>query len=82
VSDEFLAPVSHPSRPQRPVPAGACDCHVHVFGPYRRFPLAAERSYTSPELPARAFLAMIDAIGFARGVLVQASPMGPITGRC
>jgi predicted TIM-barrel fold metal-dependent hydrolase len=76
VSEAFLAPVARPSHPKRPVPTGACDCHVHVFGPYARFPLAAERSYTTPELPVHAFLAMIDAIGFARGVLVQASAYG------
>jgi predicted TIM-barrel fold metal-dependent hydrolase len=34
-----------------PVPAGACDCHVHVFGDMKRFPLSPERSYTPP--PAR-----------------------------
>jgi len=28
------------------VPTGACDCHVHVFGDTRRFPLAADRPYT------------------------------------
>ena len=25
------------------------DCHAHLFGPYARFPLAADRSYTPPE---------------------------------
>jgi 2-pyrone-4,6-dicarboxylate lactonase len=28
------------------VPKGACDCHVHVFGPPDRFPMAADRRYT------------------------------------
>jgi hypothetical protein len=25
---------------------GACDCHVHVFGPFDRYPLVREGSYT------------------------------------
>jgi predicted TIM-barrel fold metal-dependent hydrolase len=31
------------------VPAGACDCHTHIFGDPRRFPFASSRVYT-PEL--------------------------------
>ena len=49
------------SRPNRPLPPGARDCHTHVFGPYARFPLAAERSYTPPEAPFEAHLAWPDA---------------------
>jgi predicted TIM-barrel fold metal-dependent hydrolase len=74
--DTFLPPVTAPSRPRRPTPPGACDAHVHIFGPFNRFPLSAERSYSSPELPASAFLALLDAIGFERGVLVQPSAYG------
>ena len=30
------------------LPAGACDCHVHVFGPVEEFPLApGARNYTA-----------------------------------
>jgi hypothetical protein len=28
------------------VPAGACDCHTHVFGNPQRFPFTASRAYT------------------------------------
>lgn len=65
-----------PSRPQRPLPAGACDAHAHVFGPFGRFPLAAERSYTPPEATPEAHRAMLDAVGFTRGVVVQGSAHG------
>jgi predicted TIM-barrel fold metal-dependent hydrolase len=64
------------SAPAFDVPAGACDCHAHVFGPYERFPLAQERTYTPPECSADTYLAMLDTIGFARGVLVQGSAHG------
>ena len=63
-------------RPKVEVPAGAWDCHAHVFGPFDRFPLRAERAYT-PDLATGAdWKRMHDAIGISRGVLVQASVYG------
>src|SRR3984957_10651434 len=64
------------SRPKLPPQRGACDTHAHVFGPAARFPYADERSYTPPDAPLEKYLAMLDAIGFARGVLVQGSAHG------
>jgi len=58
------------------LPAGACDSHAHVFGPYALYPLAAERSYTPPENDVSRFLAHLDRLGLARGVLVTASACG------
>lgn len=58
------------------MPPLACDTHAHVFGPFDRFPLPADRSYDPPLAPATAHLAMLDRIGCARGVLVQASVPG------
>jgi predicted TIM-barrel fold metal-dependent hydrolase len=63
-------------RPSEPLPVGAVDCHCHVFGPYDRFPLAAERAYTVPEAPLAAHEAMKRDVGFARTVLVQAGGYG------
>src|ERR1700704_4726008 len=65
-----------PSRPRIPLPAGACAPHAHVFGPAARFPYAADRSYTPPDAPLEKYLAMLDTLGFARGVLVQGSAHG------
>ena len=69
-------PPRAPSRPKIPLPAGACDTHAHVFGPAARFPYAADRSYTPPDAPLEKYLAMLDTLGFARGVLVQGSAHG------
>src|SRR5262245_36544263 len=34
------------------VPAGACDCHTHIFGEPDKFPFFAGRTYTpEPALP-------------------------------
>jgi predicted TIM-barrel fold metal-dependent hydrolase len=64
------------SRPKVPPPPDACDTHAHVFGPASRFPYADDRSYTPPDAPLEKYLGMLDAIGFARGVLVQGSAHG------
>ena len=65
-----------PTRPKFPPPPKACDCHAHVFGPAERFPYAADRSYTPPDAPLAKYLGMLDAVGFARGALVQGSAHG------
>ncbi|HEX3340843.1 MAG TPA: amidohydrolase family protein, partial [Pseudolabrys sp.] len=58
------------------LPQGACDCHCHVFGPAKRFPYAEPRSYTPDDAPLDAYLALLDRLGFDRGVLVQPSAYG------
>src|SRR5882762_7167040 len=62
--------------PAEPLPAHATDCHMHVFGPFDRFPLAAERAYNVPEAPLAAHERMKAQVGLERTVLVQASGHG------
>lgn len=69
-------PPLQPTRPKLPPPPKACDTHAHVFGPAARFPYADDRSYTPPDAPLAKYLAMLDAVGFDRGVLVQGSAHG------
>ena len=59
-----------------PMPAGACDCHVHVFCDPRRFPMSAERTYTPPIAPVESVLAHLHALGLDRVVIVSASVYG------
>lgn len=49
------------------------DCHAHLFGPYDRFSLAEERSYTPPEAVLEHYLALLAHLGLSHGVLVQPS---------
>jgi predicted TIM-barrel fold metal-dependent hydrolase len=74
-------PDPHP-RPARrfKVPAGAVDTHAHVIGLPPRYPLVTTRSYTAPEASPAAYLAMLDAVGMAHGVLVQVSVHGTDNG--
>jgi len=58
------------------LPRGACDCHCHVFGPAARFPYAEPRSYTPDDAPLESYMALLDRLGFDRGVIVQPSAYG------
>ena len=49
------------------------DCHAHLFGPYARYPLAADRSYTPPEAVEAQYLALLSPLGLSHGVLVHPS---------
>lgn len=66
----------HDPQPRRPtfaVPAGACDCHAHVFGPGDRYPFTPHGLYTPADALPADYRHMLDAIGMERGVLVQPS---------
>lgn len=56
--------------------AARWDCHAHVFGPYTRYPLAPERTYTPPEALEQQYAALLDRLGMAHGVLVHPSAYG------
>jgi 2-pyrone-4,6-dicarboxylate lactonase len=66
--------------PKVPLPPGAADCHMHVFGPYDRFPLAPERAYNVPEAPLEEHERMKRAVGLERTVFVQSSGHGTDNG--
>jgi predicted TIM-barrel fold metal-dependent hydrolase len=52
------------------------DCHAHLFGPYSRYPLALDRSYTPPEAIASDHRALLARLGLSHGVLVHPSAYG------
>lgn len=58
------------------LPERATDCHMHVFGPFGRYPLAAERAYNVAEATLEAHEHMKRRVGLERTVLVQASAYG------
>ena len=64
------------TRPRFAVPAGACDCHMHVFGAGELYPPAAQRVYTPTPAPVAAWRAMAERLGLARVVFVQPSAYG------
>src|SRR3954471_13204696 len=63
-------------KPKLKLPPKAADCHCHVFGPRDRYPWAANRLYTPPQVMLDHYLAMLDTVGFERGVMVQTGLYG------
>ncbi len=65
-----------PSAPGFVLPQGSCDCHVHLFGPFERYPLAQRRLYTPAPAQTSDLLSILDRAGVERAVLVQPSAYG------
>jgi predicted TIM-barrel fold metal-dependent hydrolase len=65
-----------PRTPALELPAGSCDAHCHIYGPFDRFPLPDDRSFTPP-LASEAMLRRLhDRLGLARAVIVQSQGHG------
>ncbi len=73
---DIAGPDPDTKTPDLPTPPGACDVHAHVFGPADRFPYTEGRGYTPPDAPLETYLAHLDALGMARGVVVQGNAHG------
>jgi predicted TIM-barrel fold metal-dependent hydrolase len=63
-------------RPNFVMPAGACDCHVHVFGPQAVFPFSPQRSYTPEDCTFDDLMAMEATLGIERVVIVHGGAHG------
>jgi predicted TIM-barrel fold metal-dependent hydrolase len=63
-------------KPVLAAPAGACDCHIHIFGPRKLYPLAADPAYIPSDAPVEAYLAVRNRLGIERAVVVQPSAYG------
>ena len=73
----LLAAASQPSTPVNfAVPAGACDCHTHIFGDPRRFPLWSGRTYTPETASVTEMRALHRALHSERVVIVNPSIYG------
>lgn len=58
------------------MPHGACDSHVHVFGPLAQYPVSADAPYTVPDDGPDQLLACMDAAGIQHAVIVHAAVSG------
>jgi 2-pyrone-4,6-dicarboxylate lactonase len=72
------APSFHPSptRPKVALPEGACDAHVHVFGPQSVFPFAEGRPFTPADAPKEKLFALHAHLGIRHCVIVQSTCHG------
>ena len=70
------AAASQPATPVRfGIPAGACDCHTHIFDP-RQFPFVATRVYTPESASVDEMRTLHRALHMDRVVIVQPSVYG------
>jgi predicted TIM-barrel fold metal-dependent hydrolase len=58
-------------RPNFQLPPGTCDTHVHIWGPFDRFPVAKGAPYTPPERNKDDLRALHARLGVERAVIVQ-----------
>lgn len=65
-----------PTTPTLPLPTGACDTHVHVFGPASRFPFASTSSLAPADAPKETLYALHQRLGIQRCVIVQSAVHG------
>jgi len=73
----FLAAASQPRTPIAfDVPPGACDCHTHIFGDPKRFPMTPARVYTPEPALVDEMRTLYRALHMDRVVIVQPSVYG------
>lgn len=72
-------PDPNPRTPRHPVPAGAWDCHIHLFGPAAQFPFELHSPYTSDDALPEDYLRLQEKLGFAHAVIVSAGGYGRST---
>ena len=58
------------------VPAGACDCHVHVFGDPKQYPFFAGRTYSPETASVEQLRQLLSSLRLERVVIVQPSVYG------
>jgi len=66
----------HPRRPSRPPPPGTIDSQFHVLGPAERYPVRPGAAYEMPSATWEAARRMHQALGIARGIVVQTTTYG------
>lgn len=60
--------------PRIKTPAGACDCHIHVYED--RFPVVPQATFKPPHAPLDDYLEVRKALGLSRVVVVQPNGYG------
>jgi 2-pyrone-4,6-dicarboxylate lactonase len=69
-------PDPNPKTPKLKAPRGACDTHIHLFGPASKYPFAADSPYHAHEASPETFIALQDALGLSTSVIVSPGGYG------
>lgn len=65
------APDPNPKKPKLKAPSGACDTHIHLFGPAAKYPFAHDSPYTSRDQLPETLFALQDTLGLSTAVVVS-----------
>ena len=71
-----MGPDPHPKKPKIKAPPGACDTHIHLFGPAAKYPFAPDSPYTSRDALPETFMALQDTLGLSTAVIVSPGGYG------
>ena len=63
-------------QPRFKMPAGAWDCHAHIFGPHTEFPYSPQRSYTPEDCTVDDYIKLLDTLQIDRAVIVHGGAHG------
>jgi 2-pyrone-4,6-dicarboxylate lactonase len=66
-----------PAAPAAKLPAGACDCHFHVFGDRENYPVLPGIEHDMPEATWREVKKLHASLGIERGVICASTVNGP-----
>jgi predicted TIM-barrel fold metal-dependent hydrolase len=69
-------PDRRPRTPKLKLPPGACDTHLHIYGPQDRFPLSPKRRLEVEDCTLDDVLSLQQALGLSRGLIVQSFQHG------
>ena len=68
-----MNPVPLADAPTSKAPPGACDTHIHIYGPRKKYPVAPTAPFAPPMAPVEAYLKVMERLGLGRVVVVQPS---------
>ena len=69
-------PDPNTKKPKLVAPPGACDTHIHLFGPADKDPFASDSPYTSRDAPAQTNIALQARLGLSCAVIVSPGGYG------
>jgi predicted TIM-barrel fold metal-dependent hydrolase len=69
-------PDPHPKKPRIKAPPGACDTHIHLFGPAAKYPFAPDSPYIAHDALPETFFALQDKLGMSTAVVVSPGGYG------
>jgi len=69
-------PIFETLKPNFKLPAGAVDCHCHVYDDFAKYPLSDAPAYLPPSVKVADYLKMLDVLGVERAVIVHANVYG------